>query len=551
MEKYSTQHIESFLEGRLNEQEKEQIIAAAQNDLDLQEKIYFQRIVVDRVRRNAMANEIEQAHLRYINTSGNGWIKGGIFIGIITLVTIVSVLLMYEKNNAHKEISLPETKSDTVSKASPVTFEKIEVPANTYSFEASQGLNIKDPRSGARIVIKPNSLTDKRGNLISGQVNLSYREYRSQADIALSNIPLTYRDLNFNSAGMFEIRAFQNSDTLYIKSGSHASITFPMTKEEKGIGFYQLDQTTKEWRKLKSLDKKTVVEDIPVERPITEEISGSVLDISRPAHFRTLTEIDPDVFNKFNLPPDKTFEESLSSMVSDSIAPNPKLVFSVAKLIMTPIELQMSQEEWEAYIKNNTEIEERINSHLDSLKRYGAKSNRYIQKLANINNNNLLKIQELEYRKQVAKQDSLNKLLLTQGRLDKGHYIDPKIRELKISGFGIFNCDQVYRMKKPIVILGQFYDKDQKPIEKNTYLSVIDKKINGAFSFDPAKFTISSSSETVLLLFTMDNQIFYLDPKILKQLEIKSSGKQKFYMENITSKVNSSQDLQKIIEGKM
>jgi hypothetical protein len=76
-------------------------------------------------------------------------------------------------------------------------------------------------------------------------------------------------------------------------------------------------------------------------------------------------------------------------------------------------------------------------------------------------------------------------------------------------------------------------------------MCVIDRNINGSFSFDPARITMSKDQLTDLVLFTQDNKVYYLSSKDLSGLE--QGMKIELKMTDITAKVKSSADLQKFL----
>lgn len=132
-----------------------------------------------------------------------------------------------------------------------------EVPFMIYKFFAEKGAIIKDRRSGAVIKVPANILTRKDGTIVRGEVTLKYREFRTWADFALSGIPMTYKEQNFDSEGMFEIYALQNGDTLGIMNNAEISMEYVMTKDGEGIGFYKLSEESKGWEFIHPIKRET------------------------------------------------------------------------------------------------------------------------------------------------------------------------------------------------------------------------------------------------------------------------------------------------------
>jgi len=737
MEKFTVEMIDLYLEDKLDSSERIKMEEAMVLNPELKEELMLQKVLVQKIKDQALKTLIQDAHLRHLNPRDSGFLSGSKWIlGIILSVIVVAGLIFYlstEKKN--KEVN-NETIIHVSSKENIVTpvIEGVqeqldenlpEVPFMVYKFNADKGAIIKDRRSGAVIRIPANILTNRDGALIKGEVTLKYREFRTQADIALSGIPMTYKDHNFNSAGMFEIYALQNGDTLDIKNNGDISIDFVMTKNEAGIGFYKLNEERKQWEFIHSItdekeaidsmmfpgmsyndlsnigpfkrslsyqkaavEGKTIIPELP-ERPkenfntlftdknykqiagvdtnlsnhiVVEKLkkakkesrfvsffkrmflAGGALTIpintdeasrvdsslcivvkkkrytiyengrdmvmaelaslkgtqfiydgddvfdqlTKQPIYDVLISRDTTVLNQFYLElkteakilkyqlklskPDFTSfteyekqqklriltydnkvalkEKGYQDLIKlrnerrkllDSVSFYGKEnIFRMARLIMTDDELNMSQEEWFASLDTNRSLPKRIDSHLDSIKEYGDNADEYLWKLANERQLNISR-NDLGWR--------INQNLFVQP--DPGHYFNRLVRNLKIRGFGVFNCDQVYLINNPIVIKGIYVTESNVQIRNLKAISLIDPKVNAAFSFDPKLFQCSSTGDNMLLLFTKDNKIYFFDRTKWKANKIKKKGTYTFEMTDITSIVKTSEDLQRILEGNL
>ncbi|MBX9851375.1 MAG: hypothetical protein K2X86_06405 [Cytophagaceae bacterium] len=739
MEKFTTEYIEQYLEGKLNDADRRKIEAAMAIHPELREEIALQKALVQKMNRRMLSGMIKDAHLRHAgkNSFDIRNMFGKWILGSLLLAGIVAGTWMYLSNQKENvsDVSSNYPKVNVI--AAPIiltdqteTTERPQVVFTNYTFIAEKGAKIIDGRSGTVISIPANALKIKQsGQLAKGEVTLKYREFRTQADIALSNIPMTYKDKNFNSAGMFEILAVQNTDTLEIVNGRKVDIDFVMTKNEPGIGFYFLNPENNQWELLKSLDKK---EDSVISRIVTmpswgpdnEATPDTSVDLKDPftramqfqqAHIENRTFIpkvsgkDTMTFNTYfidnslktpvgaesksdnkiivqritkktkkkgkfggsfiripflkrrmavvetNTPPSwsttffitqgknrfEIFETGNKSTLVElgalknveffyngtadldyltgqtiidlrltrdttvynrfvlelkienrgilkyqiSLTPNGEItdfsvydnyinqrrirmmsfdekvkamkdllafanarrdslndlkkygednVYQMARLIMTEDELKMSPEEWYASLKDNKAVAKRIQSHLDSLVAY-SESNDYMRKLMKNNNESLAIIRDIQYKNQII---NMRKASNNYNNL---------VANLSIRGFGIYNCDQVYRIASPIQVQGRFFDENNKELTNSSYLSLIDARVNAAFSFSPGYFTCSSVSKTSLVLFA-GTKIYYLSADEWKAKQIKQSGVYSFKMKDITEKVKNPRDLQNILE---
>lgn len=129
--------------------------------------------------------------------------------------------------------------------------------------------------------------------------------------------------------------------------------------------------------------------------------------------------------------------------------------------------------------------------------------------------------------------------LLASGA-NAGHTYPPIIAGLNIPSFGVYNCDQIYRIKDLITLQVKFVDAQGIEIQDQHVLSVIDLNYNGAFSWDPRyAFSASGIGDVVLALFTKKGKIYLLErgewKKLMKNRSTLSSITLKDHTENIRS----------------
>ena len=105
--------------------------------------------------------------------------------------------------------------------------------------------------SGTEIIIPPNIWINKAGEKITGKINLKYREFSDAIDIFLAGVPLHYDSAqvknNLKTAGMFEIRAFKDTNEVFINKGSFIDVKLASNIEGDEYNFYTLDEKAKNW----------------------------------------------------------------------------------------------------------------------------------------------------------------------------------------------------------------------------------------------------------------------------------------------------------------
>lgn len=316
----------------------------------------------------------------------------------------------------------------------------------TLYFESGSILRIP-----AHSVAKPNQST------VYGSYSIVYKEYRNPAEIVLSGIPMTYEknavDYNFNSAGMLEIRGYQDGEEL--KLIKPLTIDFNCTEQLPELSYYQLDDRTNKWKELRKIDWAKAA--VPVNNRKQQK-----RDKIRPRSVdnRTTGSIKHGFF--YRLTHWKTYRTSKrnSRMVTDNFDPNATLLAEGA----------------------NT-----------------------------------------------------------------GHTYPTQVRGLNCSSFGVYNCDQIFRTGNPIAFNPTYLNQSTgKAIEKPFVACLIDRKVNGSFSFDPAQVMCNPESKNILLLFTEDEKVFALDSDDFAQLNLKAQNVQ-VSMKEITKEAQTSDDLKKYL----
>lgn len=126
-----------------------------------------------------------------------------------------------------------------------------DVSAMQTENDAQRAANLTYLRSGTRIYIPGNSLVDHDGNAVTGPVTYTYKEWRNPVDFLMSGIPMDYPHAfsgqHFQSAGMFELRAFQDGKEVFLAPGRSASLKFAVADTATGYALYAYDESTRRW----------------------------------------------------------------------------------------------------------------------------------------------------------------------------------------------------------------------------------------------------------------------------------------------------------------
>ena len=127
---------------------------------------------------------------------------------------------------------------------------ELDIPYTKFTINAEDGGEVKYV-SGSVITFEGNSLVDSLGNLVKGEVEINYREFHDAVDILLSGISMDYDSGGvkniLQTAGMFDIRAYQNGRPVFIDSGKTVNVNMASFQTGDQYNFYSLDTTSRNW----------------------------------------------------------------------------------------------------------------------------------------------------------------------------------------------------------------------------------------------------------------------------------------------------------------
>lgn len=208
-------------------------------------------------------------------SSGGGGASSGLFTKMVYLATglivvTVSLTIWFFTGSKGAEELTTQTithtseimggdttrRSDTSVVVAPLS--GIDIPYQDYTLTAEQGKTLTYP-TGTRIIIPRNAFINPAGQVVTGEVQVRYREFHDPVAFFAAGIPMEYDSAkvqyHFESAGMMEIAAYQNGERLY--TNPEAPITMEMRSYNASAAYniYSLNEGTGEW----SLKGKDVI----------------------------------------------------------------------------------------------------------------------------------------------------------------------------------------------------------------------------------------------------------------------------------------------------
>ncbi len=105
--------------------------------------------------------------------------------------------------------------------------------------------------SGTKLYIPAYTFVHSDNTTAKGPFRLSFREFHDQVDQMLSGIPMVYDSAGikkqFESAGMFDIMAYENDKPVFIKEGKGLFVDMPSSNTDNNFNVYYLDTIQKSW----------------------------------------------------------------------------------------------------------------------------------------------------------------------------------------------------------------------------------------------------------------------------------------------------------------
>jgi hypothetical protein len=178
------------------------------------------------------------------------------------------------------------------------------VPFEIMKFNASEGLIYHRP-NGTHIEIPANSIVDKNGQKVEGEVEFRFREMHEAKEIFLSGIPMQMsedRSKYLESMGMVEMRVFNGDEEMGLKEGSEVSVDIASNeKPDKNFKLWYLSENQSWEQKGTFLNRKntrrdTALANLPKlpkkpRRPKKEIVFQLASDDNMP-HLRTWDSVD-------------------------------------------------------------------------------------------------------------------------------------------------------------------------------------------------------------------------------------------------------------------
>ncbi len=396
-------------------------------------------------------------------------------------------------------------------------------------------------KTGSRINIPKDAFLDSKGNIVTGKVNLKYREFSNALDIYLAGIPMRYdsagNNMVFETAGMLEIEASSNNKPVYVNPNS--KITVNMNSFETGgkYNLYQLDTVSGKWKNI----GKDKVE--------TENYNKELANL-------------PEI------PPEPRKATGFTFSISDGTGKYPELAM-YKNVLFEPVDGKKCGFEGTTQIKlkklKNGKYEVTFIAEYKGILLKKEKCICYPVFKEGVEYDKALKIYQKKYRKLLAKRaekrkaldlewDNYHKALkkyeiefFNKNSIYNLNTEDKVLRTLQINNFGFINCDCPTSYPQGAELVAVFRNKDGNKLQLKDVV-LVEKEKNTLFRYkNIIKF--NPKVENILWGITNKGKLAYFKSDDFKKID-KTSGDYTFKMNIYNGKIKSYDEIVNTLFGK-
>lgn len=120
------------------------------------------------------------------------------------------------------------------------------------------------------------------------------------------------------------------------------------------------------------------------------------------------------------------------------------------------------------------------------------------------------------------------------------------IRSFSIDGMGIWNCDQIQRLKDPVTVLARYNGKGGEKV-KATGTYVVDKNLNAVLQYYGDEISFSPVSDNVFIIIKPDGELAYTTSAELKERSFANKQHYVFTLNEVNASATTVEELRKLI----
>ncbi len=501
-------------------------------------------------------------------------VKSLIIAGVSAVsVAIVAVVLMktplVEQNSLTEAFVVP-----------PIA--QLNIPANNLMVSGSRDTVINYP-TGTKLFIPANAFIRSDNKQATGPFRISFREFHDQVDQLLSGIPMVYDSagtkMQFESAGMFDIRAYENDKPVFIKAGKELIVDMQSETRDNNFNVYYLDTIQKNWVYDKDNSENIILLNAGVDTLFHRKFQCGIESIVIPSKADSYMDNLVIDFDKEEFPELALFE-NVKFQFTDKSSENSKnqtwddvkitrqnnrhylVTFAKGKFkksfVTTPVleekDLEKALAEYDHVRTIRLSKFKNVTDSLNNLRaRYDAQ---HIQTLVNSNQ----RINDLIHKANF--QEAANNYIDAESLVLMSKQRAGLSRMIFVRRFGISNADRPFRFanafsyatrntsadKKEVLPKAQYYS-----VKNNTKLDVekaylIKRGFNGTYTLNKksiSEFPVSEAKEAdILVIITTKKEMLFVKDKEFKATDF-SGSEVEFKMHTISVNAKTPDEIKK------
>lgn len=419
-------------------------------------------------------------------------------------------------------------------------FEDIQKPFSKIELINETGGRV-EYYTGSVIDMEAYAVVYENGEPVEGVYELYYREFKNQAEIALSGIPMLYNENGnhevFSSVGMYEIRAKKNGKDLRLVKP--AIIHFQCTDVLPDVSFFEMNDDGN-WKVLEdALFTSTENGDFTV--TITRIIGNQRYQISLDG----LGGVGKRVTVK-NYKPEGEIDQGAYQGYSR--------IKQQQVIDKSQVYTQLSRLAWRKFMKLYESVDS-INAMVENVNKTEQSALVYQKNIVGF----LEAVMEQDFEDLKMERMPNKDIVYSSGGMVSGVGLvnvvgdEPipsapaLVNGLKSKGFGVYNCDQTYRIVDPIALQPTYFDKSDGTKLENLYAAcVIDLDLNASLSYHPNHLVCNDRGNTKVLVFSDKKEIYLFEKSDFAGINMED-GAVDMFVTNITDRVKNTDDLQNIL----
>ena len=237
------------------------------------------------------AAEATKPKLRVVQK--RNWRRTLTYISSVGAAAMIALLLYFNTGNSDME-QIVADKLAAMPYVNPPMME-MQKEFATFTLDGSAG-GVYEYESGSKVTVPANAFVDESGTLVTGEVELKYREFHDAVDFFLGGIPMDYDSASIKhqliSAGMIEVQAYKNGILVELSEDKELDIELVSTTDyhpDYKFNVYKLNVDNRNWM-YKGIDNIEPILTGELKAKMDEYLNNQTADLVEEAELKTVIQ---------------------------------------------------------------------------------------------------------------------------------------------------------------------------------------------------------------------------------------------------------------------